>query len=617
MIKRIIEFSAKNKYIVIIFVIAAMIGAVYCIRNIPLDAIPDLSDTQVIIYSRWDRSPDIIEDQVTYPIVSAMLGAPNVKAIRGFSDFGFSYVYVIFKDGTDIYWARSRTLEYLSKITPKLPEGVRTEMGPDASSVGWVYQYALVDKTGKNDLSKLRSFQDWYLRYWIQGVPGVAEVASVGGFQKQYQVNVDPNALLSYKIPLTKVVDTIRESNNDVGGRLVEFSGAEYMIRGRGYAKSTQDIENIAVGSDANGTPVLVKNIAKVALGPDMRRGVADLDGEGDTVGGIVIMRYGENALNVINRVKEKIEEIKPSLPKGVEIVTTYDRSELIKRSIETLKHQLIEEMIIVSFVILIFLWHFPSAVIPIVTIPIAVLLSFIPMFGMKLTSNIMSLSGIAISIGVLVDGAIVEVENAYKKLQLWEAGGRKGDFHVVRLNALKEVGPSVFFSLLVIAVAFIPVFTLVDQEGRLFKPLAFSKNFAMAIAAILAITLDPAMRMLFTRMDYKHFKPRWLSNLFNTVTVGKYYPEEKHPISKVLFRIYEPACKFVLKHRKATIIAAGILMLSIVPVYFQLGSEFMPPLNEGTILYMPTTLPGISVTETQKLLQTMAWKQLSQSHWC
>ena len=605
-IEKIIEFSAKNKYLVIIFVIAAMIGAVYSIKNIPLDAIPDLSDTQVIIYSRWDRSPDIIEDQVTYPIVSAMLGAPNVKAIRGFSDFGFSYVYVIFKDGTDIYWARSRTLEYLSKITPRLPEGVKTEMGPDASSVGWVYQYGLVDKTGKNDLSELRSFQDWYLRYWLQSVPGVAEVASVGGFQKQYQVNVDPNALVSYKIPLAKVVDAIRDSNNDVGGRLVEFSGAEYMIRGRGYAQSTQDIENIALGVDASGTPILVKNIAQVVLGPEMRRGIADLDGEGDTVGGIVIMRYGENALNVINRVKEKMEEIKPSLPRGVEISTTYDRSELIKRSIETLKHQLFEEMLIVSFVILIFLWHFPSAVIPIVTIPIAVLLSFIPLFGLKLTSNIMSLSGIAISIGVLVDGAIVEVENAYKKLQLWEAGGRKGDFHLVRLNALKEVGPSVFFSLLVIAVAFLPVFTLLDQEGRLFKPLAFSKNFAMAIAALLAITLDPAMRMLFTRMDYKHFKPRWLSNMFNSVTVGKYYPEEKHPVSSVLFRIYEPVCKFVLRHRKATIIAAGILMLSAIPVYYQLGSEFMPPLNEGTILYMPTTLPGISVTETQKLLQSM-----------
>jgi len=605
MIEKIIEFSAKNKYIVIILTFVAIVAAVYSIRNIPLDAIPDLSDTQVIIYSRWDRSPDIIEDQVTYPIVSAMLGAPKVKAIRGFSDFGFSYVYIIFQDGTDIYWARSRTLEYLSKIIPKLPEGVRTEMGPDATGVGWVYQYALVDKTGKNNLAQLRTFQDWYLRYWLQGVPGVAEVASIGGFQKQYQVNINPNALLAYKIPLMKVLEAIRDGNNDVGGRLVEFSGTEYMVRGRGYAKSIKDIENITLGNDMSGTPILIKNIGNVVLGPEIRRGVADLDGQGDTVGGIVVMRQGENALNVINRVKEKIEEIKPSLPKGVEIVTTYDRSELIKRSIETLNHQLIEEMIIVSLVILLFLWHFPSAIIPIVTIPIAVILSFIPLFGMKLTSNIMSLSGIAISIGVLVDGAIVEVENAYKKLQLWEAGGRQGDYHVVRLNALKEVGPSVFFSLLVIAVAFLPVFTLVDQEGRLFKPLAFSKNFAMAIAAVLAITLDPAMRMLFTRMDYKHFRPRWLSNIFNGITVGKYYPEERHPVSKLLFRIYEPACNFVLKYRKTTIIGAVVLMLSTIPVYLQLGSEFMPPLNEGTILYMPTTLPGISVTEASKLLQT------------
>ena len=534
MIEIIIEFSAKNKYIVIIFTLVAIVAAVFCIKNIPLDAIPDLSDTQVIIYSRWDRSPDIIEDQVTYPIVTSMLGAPNVKAIRGFSDFGFSYVYIIFKDGTDIYWARSRVLEYLSKIIPKLPEGVRTEIGPDATGVGWVYQYALVDKSGKNDLAQLRTFQDWYLRYWLQSVPGVAEVASIGGFQKQYQININPNALLAYKIPLGKVLDAVRDGNNDVGGRLVEFSGTEYMVRGRGYAKSVKDIENISLGNDNSGTPILIKNLGSVVLGPEIRRGVADLDGEGDTVGGIVVMRSGENALNVINRVKEKIAETKSSLPEGVEIITTYDRSELIKRSIDTLKHQLIEEMIIVSFVILLFLWHFPSAVIPIVTIPIAVILSFIPMFGMRLTSNIMSLSGIAISIGVLVDGAIVEVENAYKKLQLWEAGGRKGDFHLVRLNALKEVGPSVFFSLLVIAVAFLPVFTLVDQEGRLFKPLAFSKNLAMAIAAILAITLDPAMRMLFTRMDYKNFKPRWLSKIYNTVTVGKYYPEEKHPVSKI-----------------------------------------------------------------------------------
>ncbi len=604
MIDKIIDFSARNKFIVIFFAIAAIIGAVYCIRNIPLDAIPDLSDTQVIIYSRWDRSPDIIESQVTYPIVTAMLGAPGVKAIRGFSDFGFSYVYIIFKDGTDIYWARSRTLEYLSKILPKLPQGVETEIGPDATGVGWVYQYALVDKSGNNSLADLRGFQDWYLRYWLQSVPGVAEVASVGGFQKQYQVNINPNALLAYDVPLTKVIEAIRQSNNEVGARLLEMSGTEYMVRAKGYIKSPEDLENTVIGTDNAGTPILVRNVANVAVGPDIRRGIADLDGQGDAVGGIIVMRQGENALNVIERVKAKIEEITPSLPKNVEIVTTYDRSELIKRAIDTLKHQLIEEMIIVSLVILLFLWHFPSAIIPIVTIPIAVVLSFIPMYGIKLTSNIMSLSGIAISIGVLVDGAIVEVENAYKKLQLWEEGGRHGDYHLIRLQALKEVGPSVFFSLLVIAVAFLPIFTLVDQEGRLFKPLAYSKNLAMAIAAILAITLDPAIRMLFARMDYRHFKPRWLSNLYNSITVGRYYPEEKHPVSRILFAIYEPACNFVLEHRMLTISFAVVLMIITVPIYFQLGSEFMPPLNEGTILYMPTTLPGISVTEAANLLQ-------------
>jgi Cu(I)/Ag(I) efflux system membrane protein CusA/SilA len=603
MIGKIIEWCARNRYIVVFFALAAIIGAVYCIKRIPLDAIPDLSDTQVIIYSQWDRPPDIVDQQVTYPIVTAMLGAPRVKAIRGFSDFGFSYVYIIFEDGTDIYWARSRVVEYMSKITAGLPQGVRTELGPDATSVGWIYQYALVDKTGQNDLSDLRSFQDWYLRYWLQSVKGVAEVATVGGFQRQYQVNVNPNALLAYNIPLTKVVEAVRQSNNDVGARLIEMSGTEYMIRARGYIKKPADLENTVIGTDEKGTPILIKSVADVVLGPDIRRGVADLDGQGDTVGGIVIMRQGENALNVINRVKAKIEEIKPSLPKGVEIVTTYDRSELINRSIETLRNKLIEEMIIVSFVILLFLWHFPSAIIPIVTIPIAVVLSFIPMYGMRLTSNIMSLSGIAISIGVLVDGAIVEVENAYKKLQLWEAGGRKGDFHIIRLNALKEVGPSVFFSLLVIAVAFLPVFTLVDQEGRLFKPLAYSKNFAMAIAALLAITLDPAVRMLFTRMDYKHFKPKWLSWIYNGITVGKYYPEERHPVSRVLFAIYEPACNFVLEHRKTVIISAIVLVIITVPVYFKLGSEFMPPLNEGDILYMPTTLPGLSVTEAANLL--------------
>ncbi len=606
MIERVIEFSARNKFLVLIVTLAAVAGAVYCIRSVPLDALPDLSDTQVIIYSRWDRSPDIIEDQVTYPIVTAMLGAPHIKAIRGFSDFGYSFVYVIFQDGTDIYWARSRTLEYLSKILPRLPQGVQTELGPDATSVGWVYQYCLVDKTGHNDLAQLRSFQDWYLRYQLQSVPGVAEVASIGGFQKQYQVKIDPDALLAYDIPLPRVVEAIRDGNNDVGGRLVEFSGAEYMVRGRGYAKSIEDIEQIVVGIDSTGTPILVKNLGAVELGPEIRRGIADLDGEGDTVGGIVVMRAGENALNVVQRVKAKLEELKPSLPKGAEIIPTYDRSELITQSIATLKEELLTEVIVVSIVILIFLWHIPSAIIPILTIPVAVFLAFIPMYFMGLTSNIMSLTGIAISIGVLVDGAIVEVENAYKRLEQWIEGGRKGDYHEVRLRALKEVGPSVFFSLLVIAVAFMPVFTLVDQEGRLFKPLAYTKNLAMAIAAVLAITLDPAMRMLFTRMDYSHFRPRWLSNLVNAATVGRYYPEERHPISRRLFRVYEPACNFVLRNKWLTIVAALLLVASTVPVYFQLGSEFMPPLDEGTLLYMPTTLPGISVTEARDLMQSM-----------
>jgi Cu(I)/Ag(I) efflux system membrane protein CusA/SilA len=606
MIERIIEFSARNKFLVLILTLVAVAAAVHWMRQTPLDAIPDLSDTQVIIYSRWDRSPDIVEDQVTYPIVTAMLGAPKVKAIRGFSDFGFSYVYVIFEDGTDIYWARSRTIEYLSKILPRLPEGVQTELGPDATSVGWVYQYALVDKTGQNDLAQLRTFQDWYLRYQLQSVPGVAEVASVGGFQKQYQVNINPNALNAYNIPLPTVVQAIRDGNNDVGGRVVEFSGAEYMVRGRGYARSIQDIAKIVVGRDPQGTPILIKQLGFVSLGPDIRRGIADLDGEGDTVGGIVVMRYGENALNVIDRVKIRLEEFKPSLPKGVEVVSTYDRSELIERSIDTLKHELTVEIIIVSVVILVFLWHIPSSIIPILTIPISVTLAFIPMYFMGLTTNIMSITGIAISIGVLVDGAIVEVENAYKRLEQWIEGGRQGDFHEVRLRALKEVGPSVFFSLLVIAIAFMPIFTLVDQEGRLFKPLAYTKNLAMAIAAILAITLDPAMRMLFTRMDYAHFRPRWLAWLVNTVSVGRYYPEERHPISRILFRLYEPVCSFVLRHKALTIGGAFVLIAVSIPIYFQMGSEFMPPLDEGSILYMPTTMPGLSVTEAQNVLQRM-----------
>ena len=603
MIKKIIEFCAINRWLVILFTLVVGVVSVYLLKNIRLDALPDLSDTQVIIFSRWDRSPDIIEDQVTYPIVTALLGAPEVKAIRGFSDFGFSYVYIIFKDGTDLYWARSRVLEYLSKIQPRLPEGVQTELGPDATGVGWVFQYALVDESKTHSLDELRSYQDWTLRYAIQSVPGVAEVASIGGFVKQYQITVDPNRLSAYKLPLDKVVESIRESNNEVGGRVLEFSGAEYMVRGRGYSKSISDFESIVVKVE-NGVPVLLKDIARVELGPEIRRGVSELDGTGDTVGGIVIMRHGENALNVINRVKAKFEELKASLPKGVRIITTYDRSDLILRALDTLRHELVIEMIIVSLVILIFLWHIPSAIVPIITIPVAVLFSFIPLYFMGVTVNIMSLAGIAISIGVLVDGAIVEVENAYNKLYHWEAEGRKGDFHTVRLEALKEVGPSVFFSLLIIAVAFVPVFALVDQEGRLFRPLAFSKNLAMAIAAILAISLDPALRMMFARMDPFRFKPLWLSRLASTTLVGTYYSEEKHPISRVIFKVYDPACRFVLKYPKQVILASIALVLLSIPVYMRLGSEFMPPLREGTLLFMPTTLPGLSVAEAQRILQ-------------
>jgi Cu(I)/Ag(I) efflux system membrane protein CusA/SilA len=604
MIKRIIKFSAENRYLVLVATFACLLGAWWSVKNIPIDAIPDLSDTQVIVYSRWDRSPDIIEDQVTYPITTALLGAPKVKAIRGFSDFGFSYVYVIFEDGTDMYWARTRVLEYLSKITPQLPSDVKVELGPDATSVGWVFQYALVDRTGQHSSDELRSHQDWFLRYAVQSVPGVAEVATIGGQVRQYQVTVNPNALASYKLPLDAVIHAVRKGNNDVGGRLVELGGREYMVRGRGYVKSIADIEQIVLRAEG-GTPIKIKDIASVALGPEMRRGIADLNGEGDVVGGIVIMRQGENALAVIERVKAKLEEIKTSLPAGVEVVTTYDRSELILGAIDTVKHKLIEEIIVVSLIILLFLWHFPSAIVPIVTIPVSVALAFVPMYFMGVDANLMSLAGIAISIGVLVDGAIVEVENAYNKIYHWIEGGKKGDFHQVRLEALLEVGPGVFFSLLVIAVAFIPVFTLIDQEGRLFRPLAYSKNFAMAIAAVLAITLDPAMRMMFARIDPFKFRPRPIAWLLNQAVVGRYYSEERHPISRLLHAIYEPPCRFVLRHPKATIATSVLIVLLTIPAYLKLGTEFMPPLREGTLLYMPSAVePGMSVAEAQKALQ-------------
>lgn len=603
MIEKIIDFSARNRFLVFLLTTAALMIGYFSLQKIPLDAIPDLSDTQVIIYSRWDRSPDIIEDQVTYPIISSLLGAPKIKDIRGFSDFGFSYVYVIFEDGTDPYWARSRTLEYLSKITPQLPEGVRTELGPDATGVGWIYQYALVDRSGKHSLADLRSLQDWYLRYYLQSVPGVAEVAAIGGFQKQYQVQINPGALLSYRIPLLKVVEAIKNGNNEVGARLLEVSGAEYMIRGHGYIKSLQDIENIVLAYE-KGVPISIKNVAKVTLGPEIRRGLADLDGQGDTVGGIIVMRYSENATRVIDAVKKKIEEIKPSLPSGVEIIPTYDRSDLIHRAIATLKHELKLEMLIVSFVILIFLLHIPSALIPIITLPIAVLISFafFPYFGVN--SNIMSLGGIAIAIGAMVDAAIVVVENAHKHLEEWEHGGRKGNPREIVIQAIKEVGPASFYSLLVIAVAFIPIFALESQEGKLFKPLAFTKNLSMFVAAILAITLDPAIRVTLTGIKGIPFKNPLLNRISHAIFVGKTYSEEQHPISRFLFRIYTPIVDWAIDHRKKVITGALALFILTLPIYFQLGSEFMPPLNEGSLLYMPTTMPGISSASAQRLLQ-------------
>jgi copper/silver efflux system protein len=607
MINKIIEICAHNKFIVLLLVGVATLAGLWSIKNITLDAIPDLSDTQVIIYSRWDRSPDIMEDQVTYPIVSSLLGVPKVKDIRGFSDFGYSYVYIIFEDGTDIYWARSRTLEYLSNILPKLPQGVNVELARDETAVGWVFQYALVDKKGQNNLAQLRSFQDWNMRYALQAVPGVAEVAPLGGFVKQYQVNVDPNALLAYDIPVERVVEAVRQGNSDVGGRLVEFSGREYMVRGRGYIKSVADVENIVVGTGKQGgTPILVSNVGTVTLGPDIRRGIADLDGQGDVVGGIVIMRYGENAEKVIERVRTKLDELKASLPRGVEIVTTYDRAELIERAIETLKATLIEELIIVSLVIMIFLWHIPSAIVPIITIPVTIIISFIPMYAMGQTANIMSLGGIAIAIGAMVDAAIVVVEQTHKKLEHWNAEGRPGSYKDVVISAVKEVGGPSFFALLVIAVSFIPVFTLEGQEGRLFKPLAYTKNFSMAIAAFLAITLDPAIRLLFTHMDPYKFKPKFLANIVNTVLVGKIHSEENHPISRPLMKIYHPICELVLRHTWAVVIFAVLTVAATVPIFNRLGSEFMPPLNEGVLLYMPTTMPGISVTQTERLLQVM-----------
>lgn len=585
-IERIIEWSARNKFMVFMMVGALLTGGIYCLRNTPLDAIPDLSDVQVIVFTQWEgRSPNLVEDQVTYPIVTKLVSAPKVRVVRGYSFFGYSFVYAVFEDGTDIYWARSRVLEYMQGLTGNLPPGVTPALGPDATGVGWGFQYALIDKSGKNDLAQLRSFQDWHLRYWLQSVDGVAEVATFGGFEKQYQVEIEPDKLLSYNLSISRVVSAIRSANNDVGGRELERFGTTYLVRGKGYIQSLDDLRLVVVGSDANGTPVLLKDVARnVTMGPEMRRGAGDFNGEGETVGGVVVVRYGQNVLQVIDRVKAKLEEVKPSLPAGVEIVTTYDRSDLINRSISTLSRTIIEESIIVAIVVIIFLLDFGGAARAIITLPIAVALAFIPMYFMGLTANIMSLAGIAISIGVLTDEAVVMVENVHKRLEHAPPGLSRWQRQEIIISACKQLGKPLFFALLVITVSFLPVFTLEAQEGRLFKPLAYTKTFTMAWAAFLSITLGPALIVL--------------------MTGAKVIPEHRHPISRILHRLYYPWVSALMRRRFLSIVIALIAVGSSVPVFSKLGSEFMPPLNEGTILYMPTTMPAVSITEATRLMQ-------------
>ncbi|MFO8947973.1 CusA/CzcA family heavy metal efflux RND transporter [Legionella pneumophila serogroup 1] len=587
MVERIIEFCARNRFIVLLFVLGFSFMGYIALKNTRMDALPDISDTQVIVYTTWmGRSPDLIEDQVTYPIVTALLSAPKVVAVRGFSDFGFSYVYIIFEDGTDIYWARSRVLEYMSQLSGKLPEGVTPQLGPDATPVGWIYQYALVDDNGKHNLAELRTFQDWYLRYWLRAVPGVSEVASVGGFVKQYQVNLDPVKVLAYNLSVPEIVEKIRMSNNDTGGRVIEFSGVEYMIRGRGYIKSTEDIEKIAVGTNANGTPILLRDVATVQLGSDMRRGVVDLNGQGEAVGGIVIMRFGEDVLQVIGRIKDKLKELASAIPEGIKMVTVYDRSNLIREAISTANWNLIEELVVVGLLIIVFLGHFRSALIPIITLPLAILISFIPIYFLHVGLNIMSIGGIIVAIGDMVDAAIIMVDNAHKRLADWEAKGSPGDRTQVLIDSAKEVGPAIFSSLLVIAISFMPVFTLEAQEGRLFSPLAYTKNLAIFMSALLAITLIPVLLPLLVR--------------------GRIIPEQKHPITRLMQTMYAPVLKLALRYRKFVMGIAIVLAMATIPLYKLIGSEFMPPLYEGTILYMPVTLPGISVTQATALLQEM-----------
>jgi len=582
MIASIIEFCARNRFIVVICTALILLWSAWAIRKSPVDALPDLSDTQVIIFTEWmGRSPNLIEDQITYPLVTTFLGAPKVKLVRGFTMFGMSFVYVIFEDGTDIYWARSRTLEYLSKMQGRLPPGVTPQMGPDATGVGWVFEYALVDESGKYSLQELRSFQDWYLRYWLTSVPGVAEVASVGGYEKEYQVEIDPVKLQAFELSLADVKQAIDQSNLDVGGRVIELAEHEYAVRGRGYITDKTMLEKVVVGTDGKGTPILIKDIAHVQIGGNIRRGLVELDGEGEVVGGIVVMRYGENAREVINRIKAKLEEMASSFPPGVKLITTYDRSGLIEHSMATLSEALIEEIIIVSIIIMLFLFHFRSTLVAIITLPIAVMVSFIPMFYQSLTVNIMSLAGIIIAIGDVVDAAVVMTENAHTKL---EAANGQGDRNEIIIQAAKEIGPSIFATLLVTVIAFLPVFTLQAQEGRLFSPLAFTKTYAVAFGAILGITLVPALMVTFIR--------------------GKIRPAMKNPINRWMVAIYRPLLNFCVKFRYLVVVLAIIGSLITIPVFMRLGSEFMPPLDEETILFMPITVPGISIEAAKELLQ-------------
>ncbi|MBU1171907.1 MAG: efflux RND transporter permease subunit [Proteobacteria bacterium] len=641
MIEHIIEWSVKNRFLVIVAMVFIVAGGLIAMKNMPLDAIPDLSDVQVIISADYPgQAPQVVEDQVTYPLTTAMLSVPYAKVVRGYSFFGLSFVYIIFEDGTDLYWARSRVLEYLNGVSQRLPQGVTPSLGPDATGVGWVYEYVLKDSSGKHDLQQLRSIQDWYLRYELTAVPGVSEVASIGGFVKQYQVEVDPNRLWAYNLSIPKVKEAIKRSNNDVGGKLVEMAETEFMVRGLGYIKSIHDLENIALGVDKAGTPILLKNVASIHTGPELRRGILEWNGEGEIVGGIVLMRFGENALKTIDRVKTKLKDLEKGLPDGVTIEMGYDRSDLIHRAVSTLSSKLVEEMTVVALICVLFLLHFRSAFVAIFTLPVGILISLIIMYAMNINANIMSLGGIAIAIGVMVDASVVLVENAHKHIK---NNPDKLNHTDLIIKASKEVGPALFYSLLIITVSFLPVFTLQEQSGRLFKPLAFTKTFAMAASSVLAITVIPVLMTFFIReeglgqLPGQKAKKRYLF-LFSTLPVAlvlmlgflgvalpdwslilalvvaimifslmlhqKILDESANPISRFFIRIYTPVIHLVLRFRKTTVaVALALMVLSLFPLS-KLGSEFMPPLNEGDLLYMPTTLPGISITKARELLQ-------------